>query len=93
MIDKKQLAIGIIVGLIVPVIAFMLWVILFTKYEVLEAVDLVRTGGLYSSVLSLSAIANMGVLYFFLNKNKIFISRGILLITIFLAFIVLITKF
>ncbi len=93
MIDKKQMLYGALLGAIVPPIAFVLWVLLLTNYGVERALDLVVKGSLYSEVLSLSAIANMLVFYFFLNKNKIFIARGILLITIILAFIVLVTKF
>jgi len=91
--EKKQLITGAIIGLIVPPIAFAIWVLLLTSYGLQKAIDLVVTGGLYSEVLSLSAVANMIVFYLFLNKNKIFIARGIILITIFLAFIVLVMKF
>jgi len=90
--DKKQIIYGALLGLIVPPIAFVLWVLLLTDYGVERALDLVVKGGLYSEVLSLSAIANMIVFYVFLNKNKIFVARGVLLITIFLALVVLATK-
>lgn len=93
MIDKKQMFLGAILGTMVPPIAFVIWVFLLTDYSIIEAKNLVVKGNLYSEVLSLSAIANMIIFYVFLNKNKIFIARGILLITIFLAFIVLATKF
>ena len=93
MIDKKQMLYGALFGAVVPLIAFVLWVLLFTDYSIERALDLVVKGSLYSEVLSLSAIANMIIFYIFLNKNKIFIARGILLITIFLAFVVLATKF
>jgi hypothetical protein len=92
MIDKKQMLYGALLGAVVPPIAFVLWVLLFTDYSIERALDLVVKGSLYSEVLSLSAIANMIIFYIFLNKNKIFIARGILLITIFLAFVVLATK-
>lgn len=91
MIDKKQMLYGALIGMIVPPIAFVLWVLLLTDYGIEKAVDLVVKGNLYSEVLSLSAIANMIVFYIFLKK--IFIARGILLITLFLAFVVLATKF
>lgn len=93
MIDKKQLLLGGLFGIIVPPIAFVIWVLLFTDYNLTKAIDLVVEGNLYSEVLSLSAIANMIIFYLFLNKNKIFLARGVLLITIFLAFVVLVTKF
>lgn len=93
MIDKKQMFLGAISGLIVPPIAFAIWVLLLTDYSITKAIELVVEGNLYSEVLSLSAIANMIVFYVFLRKNKIFIARGVLLITIFLAFVVLATKF
>ena len=93
MIDKKQMLYGVLLGAIVPPIAFVSWVLLLTDYSVDRAIDLVVKGSLFSEVLSLSAIANMIIFYISLNKNKIFLARGILLITIFLAFVVLITKF
>ena len=93
MIDKKQMIYGALLGVIAPPIAFVFWVFLLTSYNLDEAVDLVVVGNLYSEVLSLSAIANMIIFYIFLNKNKIFVARGILLMTIFLALIVLATKF
>ena len=93
MIDKKEMLLGAIYGIIVPPIAFVIWVLLFTDNSIMEAVELVQRGNLYSEVLSLSAIANMIIFYMFINKNKIFLARGVLLITIFLAFVVLVTKF
>jgi len=93
MIDKKQMLIGAIFGIIVPPIAFVIWVLSLTDNSVMEAIELVKKGNLYSEVLSLSAIANMIIFYLFINQNKIFLSRGVLLMTIFLAFIVLATKF
>ena len=93
MIDKKQMLIGAIFGIIVPPIAFVIWVLLLTDNSVMEAIELVKKGNLYSEVLSLSAIANMIIFYLFINQNKIFLARGVLLMTIFLAFIVLATKF
>ena len=93
MIDKKAMLYGALLGIIVPPIAFVIWVFLLTSYNLDEAVDLVIVGNLYSEVLSLSAIANMIIFYIFLNKNKIFVARGVLLMTIFLAFVVLVTKF
>ena len=93
MIEKRQMIYGGIIGLIVPPIAFVIWIFLLTNYSIIQALDLVEQGNLYSEVLSLSAIANMLAFYFFLNKKKIFIARGIMLITILLAFIVLATKF
>lgn len=93
MIDKKQMLYGALLGAMVPPIAFVIWVLLLTDYSIERAVDLVVKGSLYSEVLSLSAIANMIIFYVSLNKNKIFLARGILLITIFLAFVVLATKF
>ena len=93
MIDKKAMLYGALLGIIVPPVAFVIWVFLLTSYNLDEAVDLVVVGNLYSEVLSLSAIANMIIFYIFLNKNKIFVARGVLLMTIFLAFVVLVTKF
>ncbi len=93
MIDKKQILLGAFFGILVPPIAFVIWVLLLTDYSIIKAVELVVDGNLYSEVLSLSAIANMIIFYLFLNKNKIFLARGVLLITIFLAIVVLVTKF
>ncbi len=93
MIDKKQMIIGAIWGIVVPPIAFVIWVFSLTDFSIPEALNLVVRGKLYSEVLSLSAIANMIVFYIFLNKNKVFVARGILLITILIAFVVLVTKF
>ena len=93
MIDKKQMIYGGIIGLIIPPIAFVIWVFVLTDYSIIQAFDLMEQGNLYSEVLSLSAVANMLVFYLFLNKGKIFVARGILLITMFFAFVVLAIKF
>jgi len=92
MINKTQMFWGAIVGLVTPPIAFVLWVFSFSNYGISHAINLVEQGGLYSEVISLSAIANMIVFYLFLNRKKVYAARGVLLATIFLALIVLATK-
>lgn len=92
MINKKELFIGAISGLVAPPVAFVLWVYMFTNYSLIEAMDLIQMGGLYSEVLSLSAIANMFIMYFFLNRNRNVAARGVLMATLFLAVLVLAGK-
>lgn len=92
MVDKKQIFIGMAAGYIAPPIAFVIWVLSLTNYGISKSLDLVVQGNLFSEVMSLSAIINMLILYLFLNKNKQFAARGVLLSTISLAMIVLIMK-
>ncbi|MCK5782227.1 MAG: hypothetical protein KAH10_06525 [Flavobacteriales bacterium] len=92
MINKKEMLIGFITGLLMPPIGFVIWVLIFTSYSVEKAASLVVQGSLYSEVLSLSAMANMLILYLFLNNKKYFAGRGVLLATILLSLVVVATK-
>jgi hypothetical protein len=90
--DPKKLLLGILIGILSPIIGFVLWVEIVGTYDLEKAVELIIKGSLYSEVISLSAIMNMPVLLLFLKLNKVFIARGILLATLILSFVVLFMK-
>lgn len=92
MIDKKYVLLGVIVGFITPMIAFVLWIVLFTHESIEGAIFLIKKGNLYSESLSLSAVSNMIAFYLLLNTKKINIARGVIVSTMIIAVTVVIMK-
>ena len=89
---NKNLFLGLLIATLVPVIGFLIWVEYLTKYELQQAVDLIVRGSLYSEILSLSAISNLPVFLIFIRKNKFDIARGMLLMTLIFALVVIVLK-
>lgn len=92
MTNSRDLIIGVVLGIITPIIAFAFWVYIFSEYELLKALELVVKGNLYSEVISLSAIANFLIMLLLLNRKDYAKGRGVLLATILLSFVVILFK-
>ncbi len=91
--DFNSTLAGIIPGLIVPVIASYLFFISrnFTvTYQ--EFMKYTIDSGLFSKVLSLSLVANLGVFFIFIWTNRYKSARGVILATIIYGIIIILLK-
>ncbi len=90
----NKLFIGLILGLIIPIITLLIFT--FIKSEsvnVIHYLKFVMRMSLMSNVLSLCAIPNLAIFYFFINKEYYYSGRGVILATIIWGALVLITRF
>lgn len=91
---KDSLILGLLLGLLIPVIG-----VISFYYSKFAAVDLsyflqvATKHKVLSPMLSLCAILNLGVFYLFLNKNLYLTARGIILATIIYGVTIVLLKF
>jgi len=89
-IDFDKTWIGLILGLLAPFVAFMLYY--FINYSFMTFYNFInhmKLGNTYAPIMSLCVLANLAVFYLFIWKNKYMATRGVLASTfIWAAFIV-----
>jgi hypothetical protein len=91
---KDSQLLGLLLGLIIPVLGVLLF-----YYSKFAAVDLghflqvATKHKVLSPMLSLCAILNLGIFFLFLNKNLLLTARGIILATIIYGVTIVALKF
>jgi len=86
-IDKQW--IGLILGLLVPALTFLLiYIFAFPKTDSITYFDMIKAKKFFTQILSLAVIPNIGVFFLFIYTNKLSAARGVLAATFIFAFIV-----
>lgn len=90
----NNIYLGIISGLIIPVISlFLLYKIRFSQFNPEEFINLFLQKKVLSSLLSLCVIPNLLVFMIFIWLNYLYSARGVLLSTFIVGFIIVGVKF
>lgn len=90
--NKKDLLIGFIIGLIASVFGSILFVTLFTDFDIssgLEAIRIIKNYGYLGKIITLGSILALIAFGVFLKQNKEFRARGVVLAVISLALLTL----
>ncbi len=95
---KKEIAIGLLIGLIVNCIGFILCVFIFSaiasqNLSFSETIEASIKNDSFGSLIVLGAIPNLFVFFSFIKKNNIYKARGVLLATLIAAICIAISKF
>ena len=90
---KKQIFIGFIVGILVAVAGFYLYVELALKGTFEDAIAIILEKKLLGKIISIGAIPNLLVFFLFIKKRQDYKARGVLIATFLIAFFVLISQF
>ncbi len=90
---RKEIFIGILVGLLATAAGFYLYVEFALKGTFEEALVIINEKKLYGKVLSIAAIANLLAFFVFIKKKQDYRARGVLLATFLVAFVILISQF
>lgn len=90
---RKEIFIGVLVGLLATVTGFYLYVEFALKGTFEEALAIINEKKLYGKVLSIAAIANLLAFFIFIKKKQDYRARGVLLATFLVAFLILISQF
>jgi hypothetical protein len=78
-IDFDKTWIGILLGLIAPFITFVLYYLINYRYMKIQAfINFMKLGEMYTPVITLCVLANLGVFYLFIWKDKYKGARGVL---------------
>ncbi|WP_052172502.1 hypothetical protein [Psychroserpens jangbogonensis] len=91
---NKEVIIGIIIGLIASVIGLTLSLLFFGTGESLkDSLNISRAQGVFTKLVSIGALLNLGAFFLFINTNKESRAKGVLIATIIVALITIIIRF
>lgn len=82
---KTDLLIGLLIGLIAPVIGSFIFIEAFTSYHFLEGWTIMKAQGNLGKIITLGAILNIVAFFILMRFNKDLMGRGIILATILLT--------
>lgn len=82
--NKKELFIGIILGLLVTLIGTFLFVKIFTSYNYFYAISVMKNGSNLSKLLSLGAVLNILLVFYLFQKDKDEVAKGVVFSVILL---------
>ncbi|WP_320815846.1 hypothetical protein [Flavobacterium sp.] len=77
--NKKDLIIGILLGIIGAVVGCFIFLQFFTDYGFIDGVTLMKKRGILNKVITLGAILNLIIFFILLQKNKDIIAKGVVL--------------
>ncbi len=86
---KSDLLIGALIAFVATAIGSFLFISLFTDYDFVEGLQIIRSQGNLGKILTLGAILNIIVFFALLRNNKVMMARGVVLGTILLALLTL----
>jgi hypothetical protein len=89
---NKDIIIGIIAGILSTIIGSVLYLSLFTSYNLIESFNQIIRFNSITKLINLGALLNLATFYLFLYKDQEQRAKGVLIITIILAFVFLIQK-
>jgi hypothetical protein len=90
---RKEILIGIIVGLLATVLGFYLYVEFVLNGSFQESLVIINNKNLYGQILSIAAIPNLLVFFIFIKKRQDYRARGVLIATFLVAFLILVSQF
>ena len=89
---NKDIIIGIITAIITTIIGSILYLTFFSKFDITTSIKQVMRFNSFNKLINLGALLNLAAFYFFLHKDQEQRAKGVLILTIVLAFIFLIEK-
>jgi hypothetical protein len=90
---KKEIFIGLIVGLIANTLGLLLAISFFGKDETIEnTVKQSIAEGFFTKLISIGAILNLVAFFIFIKKKQDYRARGVLLATVFVAVLTFVLK-
>ncbi|MDO6601127.1 hypothetical protein [Arenibacter palladensis] len=89
---KKEILIGLIVGLIANTIGTLLYIIIFSDFGIIETYQAAVQQGHVGSLLALGAILNLVAFFGFLRIRRDYRARGVMIATLLTAMLILYYK-
>jgi len=90
----KKLSLGFLIGLIGPLLVLL--VIYLVKYNIFtfyEFIENAYKNYVLSIFLSLAVIINLATFWLLINRQSIYLARGVILATFAIGFLILLLKF
>lgn len=77
--QKKDLFIGILIGLITAFIGCFLFITLFTSMSFVEGLTSLKAQGNLGKLITLGALLNMGIVFLLFKKDKDVMAKGVII--------------
>lgn len=91
---NKEIIIGLIIGLIASAIGLALSLLFFgTGESIGDSLNIALAQGVFTKLVSIGALLNLGAFFLFINTNKESRAKGVLIATIIVALITIIIRF
>lgn len=90
---RKEVFIGLIVGLIANFIGIYLYLTFFSEQGFVESLQMAKANDFLGKIVSIGAILNLGAFFIFIKKKKDYRARGVLLATVLIAVGTFVIKF
>ena len=87
--NKTDLLLGFIVGLLACVLGIFLFIIFFTDFDFMTGVESMKSEGELGKLITLGAILDLVIFGVLLKLNKEMMARGVVLAVIFIAILTL----
>ncbi len=91
--NKKEIAIGFLVGIIANTFGTLLYILLFSELPINETFKAAFSQGYLGSLLALGAVLNLVAFFLFLRMKRDLRARGVMIATLLTALIILVYKF
>jgi hypothetical protein len=88
--NKKDLIIGVLLGIIGAVVGCFIFLQFFTDFGFIEGVTAMNKRGILNKVITLGAILNLIIFFVLLQKNKDVMAKGVVLAMFIITLITLI---
>lgn len=88
--SKKDLFIGLLIGLVTATLGCILFLYFFTEPRSLADLKVVRAQGLMGKLITLGAVFNLIAFFILLKLDKELMAKGVILATILLAILTVI---
>jgi len=83
--NKKDILIGFIIGILVALLGSFLFIKIFTDFEISTGIKTIKQYGYLGKVIALGTTLDLIVFTVFLKINKEFMARGVIFAVILLA--------
>lgn len=87
--EKKDVFIGILIGLIAALVGTFLFILIFTDYEFIEGIRILKTQNSLGKLIALGAVLNIIAFFVLLKLKKELMARGVVLATVLVTLITL----
>ena len=89
---RSQIFLGILLGFVANILGMFLYILIFIDANFTDAIYKIKEFNLVGSIIALGAAINFLPFFILLNKNKVYMARGVLIATIIAAIFTLIYK-
>jgi hypothetical protein len=90
--NRKEIAIGFVVGLIANTVGTLLYILLFSELGIVDTYRAAVQQGHVGSLLALGALLNLAAFFGFLKLKRDYRARGVLMATVLTALVILFYK-